>query len=114
VPIRRRTLPETLAYLAQDVIEHPGKYEPVALSILLGTLAQQASEDEAEWAKAYLAVRAERPYTVLHVVRQEGPTSELFVGFPLGGDVDGWLAEHRTDKWTHVQHAPLQRPEDAR
>jgi hypothetical protein len=45
VPIRRRTLPETLAYLSRDLIEHPGKYEPLALSILLDQLAQQARDE---------------------------------------------------------------------
>ncbi len=46
IPIRRRTLPETLAYLSRDLIEHPGKYEPLALSILLDQLAGQARDLE--------------------------------------------------------------------
>lgn len=52
VPIRRRTLPGTLAYLSRDLIEHPGKYEPLALSILLDQLAQQAGETGTEAQRA--------------------------------------------------------------
>lgn len=44
---------------------------------------------------------------VVRIVRHEGPTSELFIGFDPAGDVDGWIAARRTPAWTMVQVAPL-------
>jgi len=57
--------------------------------------------------------RAYPPITprMVHIVRTEGPTSELFVGpFDDGDRLEAWLAENRTPAWTHVQVAPLERP----
>ena len=48
---------------------------------------------------------------VVHVVRTEGPTSEIFAGpFRDQATLEAWLAENRTHRWTHVQVAPLERP----
>jgi hypothetical protein len=44
---------------------------------------------------------------VVHVVRHEGPTSELFIGFDPAGDIDNWIAVRRTPAWDMVQVAPL-------
>lgn len=48
---------------------------------------------------------------VVHVVRTEGPTSEVFAGpFHDEDRLEAWLAENRTPAWTHVQVAPIERP----
>lgn len=46
IKLRRRTLAETLEYLAQDVVDHPERYTPAALMVLFGTMADQARELE--------------------------------------------------------------------
>lgn len=51
-----------------------------------------------------------RPARVVHVVRAEGPTSEVFAAFLDDTDLERWLAWNRTPVWTHVQIAPLQYP----
>lgn len=49
---------------------------------------------------------------VVHVVRHEGPTSEMFVG-PFDGhdETHRWIERNRTDAWRHVTVAPLERPD---
>lgn len=44
--IRRRSLSEALEYVARDVIDHPERYSPVVLHVLLGTFADQARDAE--------------------------------------------------------------------
>jgi hypothetical protein len=46
IEIRRRTLSEALDYVAQDMQTHPERYTPVALTVLLGTFADQARDLE--------------------------------------------------------------------
>ena len=52
----------------------------------------------------------EPPLQVVHVVRTEGPTSEVFAGPFVGGEAQAWIEANRTDKWTMCQVATLQRP----
>jgi len=47
---------------------------------------------------------------VVHVVRLEGPTSEVFAGPFTGGEAEAWIDANRTPAWTMVQVAPLERP----
>jgi hypothetical protein len=48
---------------------------------------------------------------VVHVVRSEGPTSEVFAG-PFAGHEDAhrWIEANRTAAWKHITVAPLERP----
>lgn len=47
---------------------------------------------------------------VVHVVRTEGPTSEVFAGPFTGDEAHAWIEANRTDHWTMCQVATLQRP----
>lgn len=79
--------------------------ERASLLRQLGAAHQAIARDR----EAFLAAR---PVQVVHVVRQEGPTSEAYIGFPAGSDVDSWLEQHRTERWVHTTLAPLLRPEE--
>ena len=49
---------------------------------------------------------------VVHVVRHEGPTSEVFVGpFDDHYQTHRWIERNRTDAWRHVTVAPLEQPD---
>lgn len=70
---------------------------------------EQAHRTIAQEREAFLASRITR---VLYLVRQEGPTSEAFVGFTQDADIDAWLTAHRTDRWVHLVLAVLRQPDE--
>ncbi len=43
---------------------------------------------------------------VVHVVRMEGPTSEVFAGPFASSEAEAWIEANRTDAWTMCQVAP--------
>lgn len=93
---------ETAAELANE--------NPEALRAKLATVERQRDD----WRRAWLADVAEdgEPpiLQVVHVVRHEGPTSEVFAGPFTGDEAQAWIEANRTPAWTMCQVATLERP----
>lgn len=54
---------------------------------------------------------ADQTPCVVHVVRQEGPTSEVFAGpFPDSDHASRWIEARRTPRWANITVAPLENP----
>lgn len=94
----------------ESATELLNEQQAAGLHAKLATVERQRDD----WRRAWLADVAEdgEPpiLQVVHVVRHEGPTSEVFAGPFVGDEAQAWIEANRTGHWTMCQVATLQRP----
>lgn len=76
----------------------------------LETVERQREDWKNAWFTDVDDAQPEGGLRVVHVVRVEGPTSEVFAGPFASGEAEAWIEANRTDAWTMCQVAPLERP----
>jgi hypothetical protein len=101
-----RVIEDAKEFGADEFFDHDGEMELVSPAPI-----EYRLEPPEMYVYARPKPRAEeRAPQVVHVVRLEGPTSEVFVGPCVGRQAEAWIQENHTPAWTMVQIAPLERP----